>query len=73
MRVRCDDTESLIDLLLRGRATDIEEVSGLTTIVLDHVHGGHGKTGAVDHATNVAVHGNIVNTDLGGISLARIV
>lgn len=37
-----------------GAATDVEEVRGIAAIQLDDVHGGHGQTSTIHHATNIA-------------------
>src|SRR6185437_7437277 len=40
-------------------AADIEEVRRLLAIELDDVHGGHREARAVDHATDIAVEGDV--------------
>ena len=40
--------------LLRVRtATDVQEVGRIASIELDHVHGSHGKSGTIDHTTDI--------------------
>lgn len=50
MRVRGEDLECLLDLLLVCAAADVEEVRGLTAVQLDDVHRRHRQTGTV-HCT----------------------
>jgi hypothetical protein len=40
--------------------------------VLDHVHGGHGQTRAVDDAADLTLEANVAEVVLGGLGLARI-
>src|SRR5207247_5019769 len=54
-RVVGDDLERSGDLLRSGAASNIQEVGGRASVVLDDVHGGHGEAGAVHHAADVAV------------------
>ena len=43
-----------------GRRRDVEEVRGRPAVELEDVHGGHRETGAVHHAADVAVEGDVV-------------
>src|SRR5206468_1287666 len=63
---REDELERLGDALLGGAAADVEEVGRLTARQLDHVHRGHGQTGAVDHTAARAVHRDVVEVVLDG-------
>ena len=49
------DLECFGDFLRGGSAADIQKVGWLSTKQFDGVHGGHGQTGTVDQATDVAV------------------
>src|SRR5699024_2417730 len=69
---RQDQLERLGHALLGGAATDVEEVGRLAARQLDHVHGGHGQAGAVDHAADVAVHGDVVEAVLLRLGLGRV-
>src|SRR5207247_7041745 len=53
-------------------ATDVQEVGGLTAGVLDHVHGGHGESGAVDDAADVPVQRHVVEPVLRGLHFAGV-
>lgn len=70
--VRGDEVEGLADSLGGGTSSNVEEVSGRTTVQLDDIHGGHGKTGTVDKAADVAVKLDEVEADLGGLDLIRV-
>src|SRR5690606_13183719 len=61
-----DQLEGFGHALLGGAAAHVEEVGRRTAFQLDHVHRGHRKTGAVDHAADVAVHGDVVQVMLAG-------
>src|SRR5580698_10238806 len=61
-----DDLEGRRDLFLGGAAADIEEVRRRHAVELDDVHGRHGKPGAVDHAADGAVQGDVVEIELRG-------
>ena len=65
--------ESLGELFTLSAATNIEEVGGLTTVRLNDVHGGHGESGAIDEATDVAANMNIVQIEVFGVPLPRVV
>ena len=39
---------------------------------LDDVHSGHGETSTVDHAADVAVQGDVVQLELGGLDFLRV-
>ena len=67
-----DEVERLADSLGRGTASNVEEVGRRAAVQLDDVHGGHGKTGAVDEAANVTVELNEVEADLGGLDLVGV-
>src|SRR6266702_7690002 len=60
VRVGGDDLEGGRDLLLAGAAADIEEVCRRHAVELDDVHRRHGEAGAVDHAADIAVEGDVV-------------
>src|SRR6185295_7298350 len=55
-----DDLEGRGDLLLGSTATDVEEVGGFGAVELYDVHGRHGEAGAVDHAADGPVEGDVV-------------
>src|SRR5690606_9024404 len=66
------DLEGLGHLLGRGATADVQEVGGLAAEQLDGVHGGHGQTGAVDQAADVAVELDVGQVELRGLDLGRI-
>lgn len=55
-----------------GSSSDIQEVGRLSTLNLDNVHSGHGQTGSIDHASDVAIQSNIVQTSLDGLVLVGV-
>src|SRR5262249_40571048 len=56
-----------------GRPTpDIEEIGRFPTAEFDNIHRSHGQTGAVDHATDVAVQRDVGELVLTGFDLSRI-
>src|SRR5690606_7154640 len=61
-----NELERLGDAFLGGAAADVQEVGRIAAVQLDDVHGGHGKTGAVDHAGDVAVQRDVVEAVLVG-------
>src|SRR5688572_10703055 len=71
-RIRGQDAERVLDLLGRGAAADVEKVRRLATGELDDVHGGHGQTGPVHHAADVAVELYIVEAVLRRLDVERI-
>lgn len=54
------------------RRPHVEEVGGLPAEGLDDVHGGHGEPGAVDHAADAAIEGDVAELVLRRLHLARI-
>jgi hypothetical protein len=67
-----DEVKGLANSLGCGTASNVQEVSGRTTVQFDDVHGGHGKTGSVDEAANVSVKLDEVEADLGSLDLIRV-
>src|SRR4249919_4259806 len=63
---RQDQLEGFGDAFLGGAAADVEEVGRRAAIERDHVHRGHRQAAAVDHAADVAVHGDVVEIVLAG-------
>lgn len=70
--VRGDELKGLLDSLRGGTTTNIKEVGGLAAVQLDNVHGGHGQTGTVDKAANVAIELDKVQAALGSADLIRV-
>ena len=52
--------EGVLHLLGVGASANVEEIRGRAASQLDDVHGGHGQTGAIDHAANGAVKLDVV-------------
>jgi hypothetical protein len=67
LRVVVQDLEGNFDLLDVGTSSDIKEVSWHTALQLNDIHGGHSQTCTVDHAPDVTVQSNVVES--GGDSL----
>lgn len=65
-RVSCDDFEGFLDGVGSGTATDVQEVCGISSMELNDVHGGHGKTSSVDHASDGSIQSNVVQVELSG-------
>src|SRR5690606_35075209 len=55
VRVGCDDLERRHDLVRVRGAADVEEVRGLSAVVLDQIHGRHGEARTVHAAPDVPV------------------
>ncbi|WP_227512183.1 succinate--CoA ligase subunit beta, partial [Klebsiella aerogenes] len=55
-----------------GADGNVEEVSRFAAVQLNDVHGTHRQACAVNHATDVAVEGNVVQFPLRRLSFARI-
>jgi len=70
--VASNELEGTSDGSGSGTTANIEEVGGLTSVELDDVHGGHGKTGTVDEAANVTVELDEVQARLGGLDLVGV-
>jgi len=63
------ELERLLDRIGSGRSSDVEEVGRVASVELEHVHGRHRETGAVDEASDVAVELDKVETVLGSLDL----
>ena len=50
-----NDGKGGLDLFFVGPTADIQEICGLASVEFDDVHRGHGQTGTVDEAADVAV------------------
>ena len=66
------DFEGSFDLCGRGATADVEEIRWLSTLELNDVHSGHGKAGSIDHATNVAIEGDVIQADCRRFGLINI-
>src|SRR5699024_3500590 len=69
---RGNELERLGDPFGRSAATDIKEIGRRAAVQLDQVHGPHGQTGAVDHATDIAVELNVGQVVFGGFGFALV-
>jgi len=70
--IRGEDLESLLDLLGGSTTTDIEEVSGGTTVELNNIHGSHGETSTVHHAADVTIETDVVEVEEGSSDFTRV-
>src|SRR5215471_3788926 len=70
--VRENDAEGVLDLLFVGASADVQEIRRFAAGELDQVHGRHGQTCAVDHAADVAVELDVVQTELGRLDFQRV-
>ena len=60
-----DDLESLLHLVSRGPASNIEKVGWAAPVEFDDVHGGHSQAGTVHHAADISVQSDVVEVVLG--------
>ena len=68
-----EDAEGVLDLVGVGPAAHVEEVGRVAAGELDDVHGGHGETGPVHHAADVAaLELDVVEVVLRGLDLERL-
>lgn len=67
-----NELKGLLDGVGSGSSTTVEEVSGLTSVELDDVHGGHGETSSVDETSNVSVELDEVKTVSGSLNLLGV-
>ena len=51
-------------LITFSTATDVKEVSRFSSVQLDDIHSGHGKTSSIDEASNVATDVDVVQVIL---------
>src|SRR4051812_22692042 len=72
MLVAKQDFKRVGNLFFIGATTDVEKVRGIATGKLDDVHGSHGESSAVHHATDIAVQLDVVETVLRGFDFERI-
>lgn len=72
LRIGSDDLEGGLDRLGSGTTTDIQEIGRFTAIQLNDIHGGHGQTGAVHHAADSAIQGNVVQIVFGSLDFLGI-
>ena len=73
-----NDPEGFGGTLGGDGTADVEEVGRLAAVQLDDVHGGHGQTGPVDQAADVAIESDIgqvefLGPQLGLVLLRRVV
>ena len=67
-----EELEGLHKLFSFGTAADVEEVSGLSTVLLDDVHSRHGKASTVDEAADISTDVNVVQVEFFGVLLASV-
>lgn len=67
-----DEIKGLLNGLRGGSTSDVQEVGGFASVELDNVHGGHGKTGTVDKASNVTSKLDEVQVGLGSLDLVGV-
>lgn len=72
LRVTGDQLESALDGGRGSTTTDVKEVSGVTAVQLDDIHGGHGETSTINQAANVTVQLDEVQAVLSGLDLIGI-
>jgi hypothetical protein len=63
--------EGILHLLCRGAASHIEKVRRAPSCELDDVHCRHGESRAIDHAGDIAVELDVVQTELARFDLER--
>jgi len=68
-----EELEGLGQCITLCAATDIKEVSRLTTVELDDIHGGHGETSAVDEAADVTSDVDIIKIKALGVLLTSVI
>src|SRR5207248_3924450 len=66
------DLEGVFYVLGAGAAADGEKISGLAAGIFDDVHSGHGQTGAIHHAGDVAFELDVVQAKLAGFHFQGI-
>ena len=71
--VLAQNLEGGLDLLGVGTTTDVEEVGSFASVQGDDVHSGHGETRTVDHAADVAVKSDVVETSFNGLLFVDII
>mmetsp|Transcript_5315 Transcript_5315/g.12407 ORF Transcript_5315/g.12407 Transcript_5315/m.12407 type:complete len:306 (-) Transcript_5315:569-1486(-) len=71
-RVLRDDLEGRLDLFGGGGSAHVQKVGGRAAVHRDNVHGGHGQSGAVDHAADLPVQTDVVEVKGGGGDLAGV-
>src|SRR5690606_21966036 len=71
-RVLQHDFERFGDFLSRSAAADVQEVGRLAAEQLDRVHGGHGQTGAVHQAADIAIELDVGQVELAGFDFSGI-
>lgn len=68
-----EELEGLGQCITLCTTTDIKEVSRLTTVELDDIHGGHGETSAVDEAADVTSDVDIIKIKALGVLLTSVI
>jgi hypothetical protein len=63
----------LLEGFSNGGTSNIKEVSGLSSVKLDNVHGRHSESSSVNEATNVSSDVDVVKIPLGGGSFSRVI
>ena len=64
--------KAAVTFSLGGAAADIEKIGRLGAIKLDDVHGRHGEAGAVHHAADIAVEGDVGEVEFRGLDLLGV-
>ena len=61
------------ELITFSTATDVKEVSRFSSVQLDDIHSGHGKTSSIDEASNVATDVDVVQVKVFGVLFTWVV
>ena len=67
-----DELEGFFDALGSCAAANIKEVRRFAAVQFDDVHRGHRKAGAIDHAADVAIKGDVVQFEFLRLVFARV-
>src|SRR5207247_401378 len=70
--VREKNAKCVLHLLGRRAATDVEEVRRTAARKLDDVHRAHRQTGAIHHASDIALELDVVQAELAGFDFHRV-
>lgn len=73
LRVLAQNLKGGLDLMGVGATTDVEEVGSFASMQRDDVHSCHCKTCTIDHATDVSVESNVVETSLNCLIFVGII
>jgi len=71
-RMLVQNLESGSNLVHAGSSSDIQEIGGLASVLLNNVHSSHSQSRTIHHAANISIQGHIIKSGIYSNLLVRV-